>query len=93
MTAPTPDAFDPTAPLRDIYRQAEQRLLAALVAAVRDGLADDATDVSRFLAEQKLRQDTRSVVDALNRTVPGVVDQILQDAAQEGRNRAAADDQ
>lgn len=89
MTGPTtPPAFDPTAPLRDVYRQAEHDLLAALTAAVTAGLADDATDITRAVAERQLRATTTRVVAGLNRQVPPLVDRILADAAAEGISRA-----
>lgn len=88
----TPPAYDPTAPLRGIYQQAERRLLAALVTAVEAGLAEDATDTSRALAERRLQRETRSVVTGLNNVIPIVVDAILDAARQEGEDRATTDD-
>lgn len=81
MTTPIPGAYDPTALLRDLYRQAELDLLTAVAQAVQATVEQPATQA---LEEARLRRTTRRIVAALDTAVRAEVDVILDAAPLEG---------
>lgn len=88
MTTPIPGAYDPTAQIRELYRQAEVDLLAALAEAVSGTVDDPATQA---MSEARLRRRTRQVVAALDTAVRAEVGVILDAAPLEGRAVAEMD--
>lgn len=88
MTTPIPGAYDPTAGLRDLYRDAETQLLRVLARAVADTIAHPE---QRVLIDLRVQQQTRRIIDRLTPQVMAEVDAILDTAPLEGRQRADND--
>lgn len=89
MTTPIAGAYDPTGVIRDLYRQAELDLLAALAEAVSGTVEAPETQA---LAEARLRRRTRVIVAALDTAVRAEVDVILDAAPLEGSAIAQLDE-
>jgi hypothetical protein len=88
VTTPIAEAYDPTATIRDLYRQAETDLLSAVAEAVEATIEQPATGP---LNEARLRRRTRALVAALDVAVRAEADVILDAAPLEGRALAEID--